>query len=140
MIAKHSISERMNIINMFEKTPNGILFLTYQLGAEGLNLQSSRVALLSDPLWNVGRTDQAIARIVRRGQTEHAIVYLFTSNTGLERAIFQKHIDKNKIVKLLFNGGVSNCSIHQLKIKDVVKLILKTKVTGLLKEARDKST
>lgn len=138
--SEHSIHERIEIIKSFENTSNGILFLTYQLGAEGLNLQSSHIALLSDPLWNVGRTDQAIARIVRRGQTANAFIYLFTSNTGLEQAIFKKHIDKNKIVKRLFHGCVSNSSIHQLNIKEVVKLILKTEVTGLLKESRDKCT
>jgi SNF2 family DNA or RNA helicase len=136
--ANHSISERIDIIKRFELTTNGILFLTYQLGAEGLNLQSSHIALLADPLWNVGRTDQAIARIVRRGQTENASIYLFTSNTGLEQAIFKKHIDKNKIVKRFFDGCVSNTLIHQLNIKDVLKLIVKTEVTGLLQEARDK--
>jgi SNF2 family DNA or RNA helicase len=134
----NSIHERIDTVEKFEQTMNGILFLTYQIGAEGLNLQASHIALLSDPLWNVGKTDQAIARIVRRGQIHNAIIYLFTSNTGLEQAIFKKHIDKNHIIKRLFNGCVSNTLVHQLNIKDVLKLIMKTEVTGLLKEARYK--
>lgn len=134
--SSNSIPERVYIIREFEQSTNGILFLTYQIGAEGLNLQASHIALLSDPLWNVGKTDQAIARIVRRGQTHNATIYLFTSNTGLEQAIFKKHIDKNQIIKRLFDGCVSNTLVHQLNIKDVLKIIMKTEVTGLLRETR----
>jgi SNF2 family DNA or RNA helicase len=107
----------------FEKTKNGLLLLTYQLGAEGLNLQRSSIVLLLDVWWNHGTTQQAIARVLRFGQESKTVrVYFFTANTGIEQALFKKHSDKLAVLKELMDGPVKS-KITKMKIADVLKII-----------------
>lgn len=135
---KDSISKRTEIINEFKETENGILVLTYDIGAEGLNLQFASIVLLVDFFWNDGKTSQAIARVLRYGQqSKNVHVYLFTSNTGIENIIFKKQKDKIKIIDLLQIGGTGNTKVSKLNMKDVIKMIniedLKTNLSEVRK-------
>jgi SNF2 family DNA or RNA helicase len=79
---------------------NGILLLTYQVGANGLNLQCSNTVLLLDFWWNTGKINQAIARVLRYGQEAKKInIYYFTSNTGIEKILFDKQQAKLIVAK-----------------------------------------
>jgi SNF2 family DNA or RNA helicase len=127
--------ERMDTIKDFEESENGILLLTYQLGAEGLNIQCSHVVLLVDVWWNDGRVQQAIARVLRRGQTEKVQVYFFTSNTGIEKGLFHKHVDKRKLVGELMEGPTKG-KVRVLDMKEVIRLVLDTETSECLMEAR----
>lgn len=123
LTADMSPVQRQSAIDEFKSSSNGILALTYQIGAEGLNLQFCDTVLLVDFWWNSGKTDQAIARVLRYGQLSSQVnVYYFTSNTGIESAIFGKHHDKKEILKQLQHGPTSK-KIKQLKIADLIKLI-----------------
>ena len=51
-----------------KKSKNGILLLTFGIGANGLNLQCADTVLIADFWWNADKTRQAIARILRYGQ------------------------------------------------------------------------
>lgn len=115
---------RMNIINEFNNTnDNTVLFLTFGLGSEGLNLQSCSTVLLTDLWWNSCTTTQAIGRILRMGQEATEInVYYFTSNTGIENAILTKQDDKNIIIGDLMNGK-TNHKVTTLKMKEIIKFI-----------------
>lgn len=113
---------RMQKIQEFESSTNGVLLLTFPLGAEGLNLQKSHVLLVADAPWNDGQVQQAVARVLRRGQSEAVSVYFFTSNTGIEQGLYNKQGDKKTIVGDLINGAVKQ-SVRKLKIKDIMKLV-----------------
>jgi SNF2 family DNA or RNA helicase len=118
-----SLQNRGKMIDAFKESKNGVLLLTYELGAEGLNLQCASVVLLLDFWWNSSKTQQAIARVVRFGQTASVInVYFFTSNTGVEQAIFKKH--KSKLL-LLDELKVGPCStkIHKMTMNEILALI-----------------
>lgn len=130
-----SSRKRDDVLADFENTTNGILLLTYDLGAEGLNLQQSHVVLLADVWWNDSKISQAIARVMRRGQTSDVSVYIFTSNTGIEKSLYEKHIDKRTVINALMNGKMEG-SIRKFKMKEIVSLILTDGNTDILAEAR----
>lgn len=133
--SQDSIDKRRTTLSNFEETQNGILLLTYDLGAEGLNLQKSHIVLLADFWWNDAKISQAIARVLRRGQQEQVIVYLFTSQTGIENGIYNKHIDKRNLISSLMHGQMVG-NVRTLKMNDIVNLIMSEENTSKLKEAR----
>jgi SNF2 family DNA or RNA helicase len=118
-----STIKRGQILEDFSKTPNGILLLTYDVGSNGLNLQCSNTVMLLDYWWNAGKTKQAIARVLRYGQTADIVnIYYFTSNTGLEENLYKKQKYKLIAAEELLNGSIKT-TIPKLSIKDILKFI-----------------
>lgn len=122
LASNHTSMRRAEILSDFEKSSNGILLLTYDLGAEGLNLQHCSTVLLADMWWNCGKTQQAIARVLRRGQLSTVNVYFFTSNTGIEKGLFTKHVDKLKVLKEL-ESGPARSKVKPLTTREIIDLI-----------------
>jgi SNF2 family DNA or RNA helicase len=88
MESSMSVQKRDETIKQFALSANGIILLTYDIGAQGLNLQAGSVCILVDMWWNAAKTIQAIGRILRMGQQNKEIfIYQYTSNTGIEKAI-----------------------------------------------------
>ena len=123
MTSEMSIKKRQLLLKDFEKSNGGILLITYQLGAEGLNLQFASTVLLVDFWWNASKIQQAIGRIFRYGQIADEInVYFFTSNTGIEKILFQKQKAKLNILNEL-KTGTANTKIPELKLDEIIRLI-----------------
>jgi len=123
MKSSMSMKKRGELIDKFRETTNGVLLLTYQLGAEGLNLQCAATVLLVDFWWNASKTQQAIARIFRFGQIAEEInVYFFTANTGIEEILFKKQKAKLDILEELKTGS-ARTKVPKLKIDQVIRLI-----------------
>lgn len=119
----HKIEKRNTIINDFRNSPNGILLLTYEIGCNGLNLQFCDTALLVDFWWNAGRSEQAIARILRYGQTSDTVnIYYFTANTGMENALFKMQASKISLAEELATGPMVS-KIDKIKIEEILTLI-----------------
>ncbi|KKL92986.1 hypothetical protein LCGC14_1879230, partial [marine sediment metagenome] len=125
---------RGQVIKDFEETTNGILLLTYELGSEGLNLQCSSIVMLLDFWWNSAKTKQAIARVLRYGQKALTVnVYFFTSNTGLEKALFEKQHAKQVVLQELEHGAWKT-KIPRLTMNQIMQLIEKEENTALLQK------
>ena len=121
-------AKRDKVLEDFKNSEKGILFLTYQIGSQGLNLQFCRVAILTDFFWNDGTTRQSIARIFRYGQkAKEVFVYYLTSNTGIENAIFSKHEQKKIILEELQTGSSKN-TVSKMSMEDVVKILRKEEI------------
>lgn len=121
--AGHDIKKRGKVIEDFKNTDNGVLVLTYQLGAEGLNLQCSYTVFLMDFWWNAAKTQQAVARILRFGQESDVVnVYYFTANTGIENSILKKQKSKLQALSELRTGSIKT-AIPALKLDDILKMI-----------------
>jgi SNF2 family DNA or RNA helicase len=134
LTARMSITQRGDLIKEFEKSNNGILLLTYQLGAEGLNLQFASTMLIVDFWWNASKTKQAIGRIFRYGQVSNIInLYFFTANTGLENVLFQKQKSKLSILEELKTGAIKT-KIKTMKLDEVIKLIAMGDNKALVKD------
>jgi SNF2 family DNA or RNA helicase len=120
-----STQKRAKVLHEFKETTNGILLLTYELGAEGLNLQMSHTILMLDFWWNAGKTQQAIARVLRYGQQSEIVnVYYFMSNTGVEKAVFEKQSDKLSILNELKDGPMQT-KLKSIQVKDIITFIEK---------------
>lgn len=120
-----STKKRGDVIKEFSDSDNGILLLTYQIGAEGLNLQKASVVMIVDFWWNAAKTQQAMARVLRYGQEAlRVFVYMFTSNTGIENIIFNKQNAKLIILEELKHGAIKKSStVPKLNINQVIQLI-----------------
>jgi len=121
--ASMSVNARKLVLQEFEKSENGILLLTYLLGAEGLNLQFASTVLLADFWWNASKIQQAIGRIFRFGQIRDEInVYFFTSETGIEKILFLKQKAKLALVEEIKTGSVK-VKIPNIKMDQIIRLI-----------------
>ena len=121
--SNYSIDKRKEIIEEFKKSKNGVLLLTFEIGANGLNLQCAKTVFISDFWWNNGKTTQATARITRYGQqSDYVDIYYFTSNTGIENAIFKSQKYKLDTIKGLMNGNYHS-EIKPIKINDIIKIL-----------------
>lgn len=122
----YSHKKRTNMLEKFEnESDNGVLLITYSIGAEGLNLQFATCMIFIDVWWNESKTKQAIARIYRFGQKNDVSVYMFFSNTYIEKNIFDKHRDKASMIESLFNGK-TNGSITKINRNQIVNMITYT--------------
>lgn len=129
-----STKKRYQTLKDFEETQNGILILTYELGAEGLNLQFAHNVIFIDFWWNSAKTQQAIARVLRFGQLSKEVnLYLLTSNTGLENSIFKKQIEKNKILTEIKDGPLKS-AISTINMKEIIKFLNTEENTILIKK------
>lgn len=123
ILATQSIINREKVLNDFKNSNNGVLFLTYDIGAEGLNLQFCRKILLTDLYWNGSKTDQAIARILRPGQqADEIFIYYFISNTAMEKTMVKKNKDKLEMLDELKNG-VMKTKLEKIKTNEIIKVL-----------------
>lgn len=132
--SKNSSIRRAEIVDEFRKSMNGVMLLTYELGSRGLNLQFCYISVLVDYWWNKGMSVQAIGRTGRNGQlSDRIIVYLLTSNTGIEKAILEKQKIKETIISELSNGPVVS-KVPTMGMKDIVNIINMSDNVDLLKD------
>ena len=135
-----SSRERFKLLDEFGASKGNILLLTYDIGAEGLNLQASNTVVLLDFFWNDGKTQQAIARVLRYGQVAPVVnIYMFTGNTAIEKALFDKHDSKLTVIDELSKGQATT-KISRVKIEDILNIINKednlTAIKRIHKETR----
>lgn len=123
LVSNMNISQKNNTINEFKYDTNGILLLTYQMGAEGLNLQFASTVLLLDPYFNSSKEDQGIGRILRPGQISNKInIYRFISNLGIEKALVIKKNEKDTVIDEITSGPVLS-KVATMKTQDIIKII-----------------
>ncbi len=128
-----STTARGRVIKEFSESGNGILLITYVIGAEGLNLQAASTVLLLDFWWNSSMTRQAIGRVLRHGQKAKRItVYYFTCGTGIEGGILSKHQSKERMIQELMTGAMTT-KIPKLTLDQIVNLITTEDTNKLLR-------
>lgn len=80
--------ERRKIIDDFRDGETSALWLTYGVGAYGLNLQFCQNIIFAEQVWDYAQQVQAEARIYRLGQGEKVNYYhLYCDGVGLEDLI-----------------------------------------------------
>jgi SNF2 family DNA or RNA helicase len=119
----NNIQSREKTINEFENSKNGIMLLTYDMGAQGFNFQHCKNVLLIDLWWNYDKIKQAMCRIVRPGQKQETNVYFFISNIGIEHALLKMQKQKLNLAKKYFEGGSITDKIDRIKIQNIIKFL-----------------
>jgi len=108
--------KRTNILNSFKKEhadPNDnidVLFISYKIGAESLNLTEATHVILLEPWWCPAVIDQAKSRVHRLGQTKSTNIYeLYVKSTkdlaSMEEAIIEYCDAKREKAKLYYDEG-----------------------------------
>lgn len=121
--AGFTIEQRRRVIVDFENSANSVMVIPYDIGAEGLNLQCASVVMLVDLWWNSAKSEQAIGRVFRPGQKAPKVcVYIFVSNTYVEKEIIKKNHVKANILSQLKTGS-SSLSIPKINMQSLCKLI-----------------
>jgi len=118
-----SSSVRTETIKQFNQANNGILLLSFDIGCQGLNLQSASVVLITSLWWNCTKTIQAVGRVLRREQRSPRVsVYFYASNTGIEKAILRKHKDKAISLETIKDGPL-DLQVETMKMDEIVNII-----------------
>ena len=121
--AGFTIEKRRQVIVDFENSANAVMVIPYDIGAEGLNLQCASVVMLVDLWWNSAKSEQAIGRVFRPGQKAPKVcVYIFVSNTYVEKEIIKKNHVKANILSQLKTGS-SSLTIPKINMQSLCKLI-----------------
>ena len=121
-----STEKRRQVLKNFSETENAVLLLPYDIGAEGLNLQCASVVMMMDLWWNDSKMQQSIGRIFRPGQQAlFVFVYLFISNTGIERKMIDKIDIKKQILSDLHHGVNigKELAVPRMKISEIIEMI-----------------
>jgi SNF2 family DNA or RNA helicase len=134
--AKHTVAQRQETIERFEKSTNAVLAIPYDIGAEGLNLQCASVVFLTDLWWNSAKTNQAIGRAFRPGQQAPVVqVYIFVADTLLEREIISKSNIKAAILSDL-ETGKTTLQLPKIDMAHLHDIILATENVDTISKGR----
>lgn len=123
MEGSDSLKKRVKTVTEFKRSGNGVLLLSYQIGCNGLNLQSANNVFLMDYPWNSCIVDQAVARVARRGQKKDVNVYYFTGNTGMEKSLFHLHKSKKVLSHKIMDGIENDWEVDKMKMEDILSII-----------------
>jgi len=132
--SKMNSSAREEVLRTFREDPSTVLMLTYPIGSTGLNLQCCQHSIFMDFDWLPQTTSQAECRTYRMGQKEKEVfMYYLTSNTGVEKGILQKQLEKKKMVEELFSGNMKTKK-KSMKSEEMVKLVTNEDNISLINE------
>ena len=119
-----STARRGQLVDDFSKiNKNSVLLTTYELGAEGLNLQAANTVIILEFWWNCSKHEQSIARVDRFGQKSPEVnIFFYTSNTGIEKSLFTKHHDKAVCLNEIKTGPLKSV-VKSITMNEILKLI-----------------
>lgn len=115
------VSERLKLINEFNKDPGKKLFLiSLKAGGTGINLTSADMVIHYDPWWNVAVENQATDRTHRIGQTKKVQVYKLITKNSIEEKIYELQKRKEKLIDNMLSTDVK--FINNLTKEDILSL------------------
>ncbi|MBR0317902.1 MAG: DEAD/DEAH box helicase [Spirochaetia bacterium] len=97
-------NNRMDLVNEFEASKNGVFLISLKAGGTGLNLVSADTAIIYDPWWNPAIEKQAEDRIYRIGQKKNVMIYKMIVEDSIEEKVQQLQKGKNDLYKDLLDG------------------------------------
>ncbi|KAK4165546.1 SNF2 family N-terminal domain-containing protein [Cladorrhinum sp. PSN259] len=116
-----SHGERLRILSRFNTTDVPVLLMTIQTGAVGLNITVASHVHIVEPQWNPSVEEQAIARVVRIGQTQTVTVIRYVVKNSVEENIVNIQKRKRSLTKFTLDGTSDDGSSGSL---DDLKFIL----------------
>ncbi len=105
-------TERDRAIDTFKNSDIDVLFISYKIGAEGLNIAEANHVILMENWWSPAVIDQARSRVHRMGQFKPVTIYeLYVPSTSevasIEEAILEICENKRKVAREYFSEGKS---------------------------------
>ena len=98
--------DRESILKKFKEDPEqNVLFLSYGVGAEGLNITEATHVIFMEPWWNRAVMDQAKQRAWRLGQKRKVTTYTLVFGGSIETQILEICGDKQKMAEGIKKGN-----------------------------------
>ena len=98
--------DRGYILSTFANNPKAkVLFITYKVGSEGLNITCANHVILLEPWWTPVVEDQAVARCWRNGQTKKVQVHSIRVKDTIEEHIDSICEEKKRLIKKYISGS-----------------------------------
>lgn len=122
--------ERDKYLNSFKKGEVDVMFISYKIGAESLNLTEANNIILLEPWWCPAVINQAKARVNRLGQTKETNIYeLYVKNDNdcisIEEAIIEIGDSKLKMIESFFDNEKSTTE-PKLDANTLQKLLMRS--------------
>lgn len=113
-----SQERRKILVNDFNRVGSqyNVMLLSIETGGEGLTLIGANKSVLFDPAWNQAKTDQAVARTCRPGQTRECECIHFLTAGAVEEKMYGKQIYKGSMDRTLLGKSNGNGAFHQKRI------------------------
>jgi len=109
---------REDILREFkEDSDKTVLFLTYKVGAEGINVTCANNIVFLEPWWTPSTFQQGIARIWRTGQKKCVSVYYMIMRGTIEERIIKICQRKTNMSNMMLSKGMSMDLIRHLLIE-----------------------
>lgn len=103
------LCERNDILKKFRENDDPqVLFLSYKVGSEGLNLARANHVICVEPWWTFATVRQAVARAWRSGQTREVNVYSVHAKDSIEDRVVELCDLKRQIANMCIDGGSTN--------------------------------
>ncbi|KAH7196368.1 SNF2 family N-terminal domain-containing protein [Fusarium flagelliforme] len=98
---RNALLGRTELISTFRQDPFvKVLLISINTGAVGLTLTEANQVHIVEPQWNPTIEEQAIARVVRMGQTRPVTVFKYITEGSVEQSIVKLQQKKTRIIKL----------------------------------------
>jgi len=95
--------DRYEIIEKFKTDPSfKIMFITYKIGGEGINLVEAKHVILLEGWWNYCVLDQAISRVFRIGQFTDIKIWKIIFKNSIEEKMEMICLKKQQSIKEFF--------------------------------------
>ena len=116
-------SDRMNMVEAFNKDNTNCFLITLKAGGTGLNLVGADVVIHLDIWWNPQVENQATDRAHRIGQTKNVNVVKLITRGTIEERIIELQEKKKILSENLIEGNTSNENLSSLNEEDIKKLL-----------------
>ncbi|KAI6776491.1 hypothetical protein HG530_000436 [Fusarium avenaceum] len=98
---RNPLTGRTELLSRFRQDANvRVLLISINTGAVGLTLTEANIVHIVEPQWNPTIEDQAIARVVRMGQTRPVTVFKYITAGSVEHTVVKLQEKKTRIIKL----------------------------------------
>lgn len=116
-------SDRMALVESFNKDNTNCFLITLKAGGTGLNLVGADVVIHLDIWWNPQVENQATDRAHRIGQTKNVHVIKLITKGTIEERIIELQEKKKILSDNLIEGNTSSENLSSLTESDIKKLL-----------------
>ena len=107
IIGGMSVEKKQKTVDWFNNSDNAIILISVRAGGEGINLQSSHVAIFVELDWTPAMVQQAEDRIHRIGQEQAVDIYYLIAERTVEESLLKVIQNKSKMIDKALNNKIS---------------------------------
>lgn len=114
-------THRLDIVDEFENSANGVFLISLKAGGTGINLVSADTVIIYDPWWNPASEKQAEDRVFRIGQTRDVMVYRLIVEDSIEEKVQKLQEEKKRLYSQILYGHEAPTSVTA---EEMMKLLM----------------